>query len=481
MTESKKIRKLKKKLNTLNYITSSANSLLRLISDIIDISKIEAGKIEVKKKDTYINEIIDELNVIFNKEKKNNNKENIEIRTIKAVKNKQFNILTDPYKLKQILINLIGNSLKFISKGYIEFGYEIINEKFLQFFVKDTGIGISKNKKELIFSRFGKIVNKQIKNTGGTGLRLAITKNLIEKLGGKIWFESKVNIGTTFLFTIPYEKSKNVITKNIKETKSKINLKKDIKILVAEDDVFNMMLLVDIIKTHSDKIEIDKAKDGFEAIKLAKKNKYDLIIMDIRMPIMDGYEATKHIRENFSYPKNKIPILGLSAHIIKNELKKGIEIGMTDFLSKPINVELLLKKIANLTNFKETKKETSILINNKGYNSILNLRFFDNLYKNDKEKIKKTLKTYLNKIPEQLNAIEIKNNEEEFENVKLQSHSLKSTLKYIGRKDLSEIAREIEFLAKEKNKKQQIKNKLKILINNWLQIEIEINNYISEF
>ncbi|MBN1250977.1 MAG: response regulator, partial [Bacteroidales bacterium] len=463
------------------YISSSANNLLNLIKDIIDVSKIEAGKVEIENRVAYINKILDELKVIFDNEKLSLEKNDIEISIEKAIEDADFQIITDPNRLKQILINLIGNALKFINRGYIKIGYEIKNDKFLQFFVKDTGIGIPENKMELIFSRFGQIIDKKIKNPGGTGLGLSITKHLIDRLGGEIWVKSKLNFGTTFLFTIPYKKStaKKNVSKPIKIDSKKFE---NLKILAVEDDIINMHLLEDSLKMFSDKIVLDKAKNGFEAIQLAEKNNYDLIIMDVRMPVMDGYEATEHIRNKFPFPKNKVPILGLSAHVIKTEVEKGKKIGMTDFLSKPIELNVLLSKIAQITNSNinlPSDNEQFKKLSETEKQIIIDISFFQNMYKGDIEKINKTLQTYLLQIPQQLNELDVKNKNNELENVKFISHSLKSTLKYLGRLDLSNISKDIEILADKKNTKRQINSKILILKKNWLEIEKELNSFIN--
>ena len=184
------------------YITSSANNLLNLIRDIVDISKIEAGKMTIEKSNCNVNKVLRELKITFEKEKIRQSKNHIDIILNEAIQDKDFLIYTDPFRFHQILINLIGNALKFTENGFIEFGYHIIDKNQLQFYVKDTGIGIPNDKIDFIFSRFGQIIDNKIKNPGGTGLGLSITKHLIGRLGGKIWVESEIGKGTIFFFTI---------------------------------------------------------------------------------------------------------------------------------------------------------------------------------------------------------------------------------------------------------------------------------------
>jgi len=463
------------------YITNSANNLLNLIRDIVDVSKIEAGKINFEKKTCFVNKILKELKMTFENEKQINEKGNIDLILKMANPDEDFAIHSDPFRVSQIFINLLGNALKFIESGYIEFGYILTGKGYLQFYVKDTGIGIPMDKRDLIFSRFGQIVNKKMKNPGGTGLGLSITRYLVEKLGGKIWYESELNIGTTFSFTLPldevsFKKKQSGLTNEQKVIENELN------ILAVEDDPLNMILLVDILSFYADKVKIDKALNGREALKKLKFKNYDLIIMDIRMPEMDGYETTKYIREKLSKPKNEIPILGLSAYVVKEEIEKGKLTGMNDFLSKPINPEKLIEKIQKLTGKKtsnnlkvasnENKKETE-------YVGTLDTSFFENLFKNDRSKINKTLFVYLKEIPIQLESLRTSLENEQFENLKLTGHSMKSTFRYIGRDDMSETAKQIEQLSVSQKDNDLIKSKIDFLISNWKLIEFEIKNKIS--
>ena len=380
------------------YITSSANNLLNLIRDIIDVSKIEAGKISLEKNKCLVNKILRELKFTFEKEKSTQSKEHIDIKLHAASNDDNFAIFTDPFRFHQILVNLIGNSLKFIEKGFIEFGYVINSRKVLQFYVKDTGIGIPEDKIDLIFSRFGQIINNKIKNPGGTGLGLSITKHLVERLGGKIWVDSEEEVGTTFYFTLPFEQieSTNYEQSTIADAIEKLEIK-ELKILAVEDDPINMVLLEDTLKMHIANLKISKAFNGLEALEKLKEQNFDLIIMDIRMPKMDGYTTTQKIRKEFDKPKSKVPILGLSAHALTTEIEKGKQLGMTDFLSKPIQTEDLLLKIKKLTTLVQLDQApASVNMENQPVTETKNidLSFFVKLFKNNKEKIHKTLNEY---------------------------------------------------------------------------------------
>ncbi len=467
------------------YITNSANNLLNLIRDIVDVSKIEAGKMNIEKSPCLVNRILKELTITFEKEKARQFKNHIEIRAKEGIEKPEFAIFTDPYRFHQILINLIGNALKFTERGLIEFGYSINKENFLEFYVKDTGIGIPNDKIDFIFSRFGQIIDNKIKNPGGTGLGLSITKHLVERLGGKIWVESEVGTGTIFSFTLPLE-----IVEKSDDKISKLNSEFDaseighIKILAVEDDKINMILLEDILKINIKNITIEKAENGIEAINKLKSNDFDLIIMDIRMPLLDGYAATKIIREEFPVPKNSIPILGLSAHALNTEIEEGKKLGMNDFLSKPIQPDELFSKIKKLVkNITSNIQDSSV--HEKDFEKqandseqIVNLDFFKKLYKDSKAKINKTLGTYIIQVPEQISLLENshKKNEGNMKNI---AHSLKSTFKYLGRYDISELAREIEYCDEIEHKDLYISERIQKINKHWEIIEKKIREIIA--
>lgn len=467
------------------YIASSANNLLNLIRDIVDISKIEAGRVHIEILDCEVNRILNELRFTFENEKKNQLKDHIRIIMHKGVADNHFAIRTDPYRFHQIMVNLIGNALKFIENGLIEFGYTLKDEKFLVFYVKDTGIGIPADKIDLIFSRFGQIINNKIKNPGGTGLGLSITKYLVERLGGKIWVDSNPGEGTTFYFTLPYlipdRKIKTTIYPDEEITKQKIE---DIKILAVEDDQINMILLEDTLKIYAKNVRLTKAFNGIEAIEKLKEENFDIIIMDVRMPLMDGYETSRQIRRNFPYPKNETPILGLSAHALKDEIEKGKKAGMNDFLVKPVIPEDMILKMNNiLKKVTGITKAISIYDSQNSVNNqkkLIDLVFLRKIFRDDEVKIKNTLGVYLSQIPEQIKLIVESGNTAGVEKLKNAAHSLKSSFKYIGRADLSELARQIELEIDPLKNKSLFNQKISQIKKEWLQIEKQMSKICNE-
>jgi CheY-like chemotaxis protein len=284
------------------------------------------------------------LQYIFNELKIKKKKENIEIRVEPDCLKKNVFIETDPLRLKQILNNLLENSLKYTFRGYIEFGFEDMKDN-LKFFVKDTGVGIKKENQDFIFERFAQVYSTTDKRSGGTGLGLSICKNLIELLGGKVWLESELSIGSIFYFTLPYKEIK--IEDRLKTGDSGISRKK-VKsdynwnnkiILIAEDEELNFKVLESALARTN--VNILRASDGVEAVKIAKNKKCNLVLMDIQMPNMDGYLATKEIKRINS----SLPIIAQTSFAMTGDKNKCFEAGCDDYLSKPFNLEELLIKI----------------------------------------------------------------------------------------------------------------------------------------
>ena len=325
------------KENFVKLINISGNNLLHLIDDIIDISKIEAGQLKIIKKNCQINNILKDIQQSFFEIRKLKDKENIDIRLNENTQNQKITIKTDPLRLTQILTNLIDNALKFTEDGFIEFGYEINNNQELLFYVKDTGIGMAQNKKELVFERFRKIEEDTSRLYRGAGLGLAICKSLVGLLGGTIWVDSTPSTGSTFYFTLPFDKVKSSES-NLHMTIIATNYDwQDKTILVAEDEPANYIYIEEVLKTTNARIL--KAINGKEALDIVKKNKnIDIIIMDIKMPEMDGYEATRHIRKI----NKSIPIISQSAYAMPSDIDKGLKSGMNDYLIKPVKPKVLL-------------------------------------------------------------------------------------------------------------------------------------------
>ncbi len=322
----------------VKIIKESSANLLELIDDIIDLSKIEVEKVKIEKTDFEIKQIMLDLFQKFNKQKP----DCIELIYDNNNKDEQIHINTDPYRFKQIMNNLLDNALKFTESGFINFGFEL-KERFIQFYVKDTGIGIPKDKQEIIFERFRKIEDNSNKFYRGTGLGLTISKKLCQLLGGDMWLESEKEKGATFYFSLPlsvkkihiHDKSDNV--ENIEV--EKLDWKK-YKLLIVEDEDLNYLFLKKLLETTQ--IEIFWAKTGYQAIDFVKENKkLDIILMDIKLPELDGLKATEEIKKI----RPQIPVIAQTAYAMKGDREKILKAGCDDYVAKPIKVQELIYKI----------------------------------------------------------------------------------------------------------------------------------------
>ena len=322
----------------IQIIQISGARMLNTINSIVDISKIESGLMKVDIKETNINEKIEFTYKFFKPEAEIKGLQLLYKNSLPA---KEAIINTDNEKVYGLLTNLIKNAIKFTYDGSIEFGYEKKGE-YLEFYVKDTGVGIPENQKELIFERFRQGSENHTRGYEGSGLGLSICKSYIEMLGGEIWVESEEGKGSTFYFTIPY----NAVSEKQTELKDTVSQEhkgvqlKNLKILIVEDDEISYSLLTRMLQNISQ--EILHAITGVKAVEACRNNPdLDLVLMDIRMPKMDGNEATRQIRQ---FNKDVI-IIAQTAHAFSGDRDNAIEAGCNDNISKPINMTLLYELI----------------------------------------------------------------------------------------------------------------------------------------
>ncbi|NHB68829.1 PAS domain S-box protein [Perlabentimonas gracilis] len=320
-----------------DIIIQSSDQLLAIIDDIICIASIEAGLEKIHETEININSLCKLINDQFSQKAFD---KTVTLSIKAALENNDAIIVTDATKLTQILSNLIGNALKFTKQGYVHFGYTIIDNQ-LEFFVKDSGMGIPKDMQEIIFTRFRQVETTNDQLFGGSGIGLSISKAYVELLGGKIWLNSEIGKGSEFYFTIPYKNANTVKSTDIKSAKGLgFEFKPNQTLLIAEDEDSNFMLLAEWL-AHKE-IRIIRAINGLEAVDVFKSSQHiDMVLMDIKMPIMDGYEATKLIKEL----KPNIPIIALTAYSTDIDRDKALACGCSDFISKPIKKELLLTKV----------------------------------------------------------------------------------------------------------------------------------------
>ena len=325
----------------IQIIEKAGARMLNIINDIVSISSIESGLMKVDLQESNINEQIEYIYTFFKPEVE---AKGMELSFKNTLPSKEAIIKTDREKVFAILTNLVKNAIKYTNKGSIEFGYNK-KEDYIEFFVKDTGIGIPKDRQEAIFERFIQADLEDKMARQGAGLGLAISKAYVEMLSGKIWVESQEGKGSTFYFTIPYNETfkKEIDFENIDVGDGSLNL--NLKILIAEDDESSSQFLTIILDEYAK--EIINVINGNEAVELCRNNPdIDLILLDIQMPDLNGYEATRQIREF----NKEVVIIAQTAYGLSGDREKALDAGCNDYISKPINeneLDALIQKYFN--------------------------------------------------------------------------------------------------------------------------------------
>jgi len=428
----------------LNAIKHSADNLKVIINDILDYSVIESGKVSLEKigfdVDYQIKSVIDSLELQASEKKLKIN--------YKVLKSDFTVLLGDPVRLSQILINLINNAIKFTSEGEISVTLSCERGKgnmaIAKFEVKDTGIGISENKLDHIFDTFKQADESITRKYGGTGLGLAISKQLVELQNGSISVKSEVNKGTSFYFTIPYEIGSEIDLihkpRDGKNGSAKLNKSKfaGLKILLVEDNDINRLYASTILKKWD--CICDEAVNGEIALELLRKNDYDLVLMDVHMPVMDGLEATRIIRKSFVPPKKDIPIIAFTANAIKGEKEDYMEIGMNGYISKPFIPDELHSLISKFYN-------PNIEVNNAPTftSPFANLNYLKTISDGNKEFLQDIVLTFIAQTPPLLTEMEEAVIATNWKLVGDLAHKIKPNLTLLGINQLSDLILSIEL------------------------------------
>ena len=355
-----------------------------------------------------------------------------------------------------MLSNLISNAIKFTEKGGITVSVNVKNETaeriWIELIVSDTGIGIPADKVETVFESFTQASPETTRKYGGTGLGLAIVKKLLELQNGFIALKSHMNVGTTFTFTIPYEKVEygNNETQHPLEIKSEVENFFGLKVLLVEDNLLNQKLVTKLLEDLNCRVDI--ANNGLEAIEKVKTHHYEIIIMDIQMPEMDGLQATRIMRNQLGIIT---PIIALTAHTFKEEEDKCIEAGMNDFLSKPFTRGDLFRIIrANID---------SKLAPNANSTKLTDLTFLNELADGNKEFIKKMLEIYVKQTPENIGSLETFAADNNYDGISSVAHKMRSSVPYVGLAEVEKLLEKLEFEAKQR-----------INVNNYAHLVSEI-------
>ena len=420
----------------LRLIKQSADNLLVIINDILDLSKIRSGKIQFEIIDINIREMMRAIFMATN---------------IKAVeKNLEYNFSVDTQipaivrgdrvRLNQILLNLISNAVKFTEKGRVHYSVELISKEngkiFIQFKVEDSGIGIPEKEQLKIFESYRQASADTTRKFGGTGLGLPIVKQLVELQGGEIHINSKSGEGSTFYFTLPFEL--NEIAEETTEEKisskeknqPEIETEKNgINILLVDDNFINRLLVIHLLDDKG--YTVIEAENGYQAIEKLKEEDIDLVLMDISMPDLDGLEATRIIRKMDEAYLRKVPIIAMTAHAFQEQINEALDSGMNDYLSKPFKPEELFQKITNQLNpgvNEEIETGKIEIADEKFYD----LSFLTQYYDNEQEFINSILSLYVKETPSSIIQIEEALNKNDWVAFKALAHKIKTNIMMMG-------------------------------------------------
>jgi len=441
-------------VNYLEAISKSSSTLLYIINDILDLSKIEAGKMSLEAIDFSVSDVLNQVKDTLNYRAE---EKGLSIIIDKA-EDMEDVVVGDPHRLNQILMNLGGNAVKFTEKGSIELKVE--NEKMkdgkvsLKFSITDTGIGIPKDKMQTLFQDFTQVNSSDTRNYGGTGLGLSISKKLVELHGGNIWVNSVEDRGTTFSFSITYPvgSAKKLQQTVMQEQNVDGSILDGLKILLVDDNEYNRLVAEETLLLKA-KVSVSAVVNGQDAIDILKKNKFDVILMDIQMPVMNGYDASSYIRNQM---KIETPIVALTASVLRNDLDKCYLSGMNAYIPKPFKAWQLIATIAEVTGRKtespiSPKEEPKKGIRNAENNTVTDLTYLKKFCENDEARMKKYTRLYLEAVPGFKEKINAGSGTENMTEIALQVHSFKPKWMMMGMKGATELAIKIDRLCKENN------------------------------
>ncbi len=445
-------------------IKVASEHLLVLINDVLDFSKIDAGKLELE---TIPFDLKDVLNNAIETFRIKANKKNLPILLI-TDEGLPHHLIGDPTRLTQILLNLLSNAIKFTEDGKIELLVKVFMEDLqyvnLSFSVKDTGIGIPKEKLDSIFNSFTQVSSDTRRRFGGTGLGLTITKKLVELQGGTISVKSKEDEGTTFTFFLKFKKA-NEADFTQQQAVHHISFQPlgKLTILIAEDNQLNQVVARDTIKKWGKEIVIDIANNGREAVEKIKQKKYDIILMDVQMPEMSGYEATQYIRHKLG--QKDLPILAMTAYATTGEAEKTLMVGMDDYISKPFVPHKLYQKIAKLTGQsaaittvieEQILEEDVAIVVQQNLQRVTDLTFLNQSTSDDKALKEKMIHILLTETPDEMMKLQALLANENWPRFAAVAHKFKSSITFMGLHAMKSVVKNLQTYAEKQQELDKI-------------------------
>ncbi len=477
----------------------SAESLLEIINDILDLSKIESGKIELEEKSFSLNNIIDNAISLLSIKIKEKG-----LRILKDIQiNSSFDLIGDPTKIRQIYINLISNAIKFTDKGEIVIHVETQKcegkKMKIYSYIQDSGVGIPKDKQITLFKPFSQVDSSYTRKYGGTGLGLVICKEYINMMGGDINLESEEGKGSTFKFTLNLKAQDKITGFNVSTSfdrvynlgSEKMQIKNEInpneleddelkvkrskqKLLLAEDNIINQKVAIKLLNNAG--YYVEAVDNGLKAVNAVKNDSYSLVLMDIQMPEMDGLTASSEIRK-LKNEKKDIPIIAITAHALAGDKEKCLSMGMNDYITKPIIANKLIGAIDRLLGIKEDK--VLLKENKKMETKIFDFEHLDKISMGDTAFQKDILSTYIEDVEKRTQKLEASFYQKDFQKLTKEAHTVKGASYSVGATRIGDEALAIEISCKHNdivNLDLRIKN-IKKAVSETTEI---INDYLKQ-
>lgn len=466
----------------LTMVRKSVEHLLYLINDVLDLTKLQAGKLNLEtigfRPQEVINDVVTFISPLA-KEK--------QIEIICDIKTEDSLILLgDPFRLRQILLNLISNSIKFTQKGKVTVKLSKLMQNTESIIVRleviDTGVGMSENQLKKVFNEFEQADVSTSRNYGGTGLGLSIVSMLVKLHDGRVDLFSNLKEGTTVMVEIPYTIGTEEDIKAFEENKNKVELTipKNLKILIVDDEEYNRKLLFTILKKYH--VVYTEAKTGLEAVKEMEHNDYDLVLMDARMPDLDGLEASKEIRKLTSVTKKNVPIIALTAAVTEEDRKECKNAGMNGFLAKPFKENDLLREINNVLNINHSdsiKKVNEPKVTPKVVDKNIDFTDLKNLSDGDIKFYKDMLQTFLDSTLSGIEEMEIAVYEEDWDMLAGYAHKICAPCKHLSANLLYKYLKEMEVNCRNKNNLDTLEKTFKLVKKEFNSIKITIDKELK--
>jgi PAS domain S-box-containing protein len=436
----------------LHTINMAADHLLVVINDILDISKIEAGKLELESTAFHPAEVLQHVVRIMQPRAE---EKGLELK-IDIDANIAPVLIGDAHRINQILLNQISNAIKFTEKGGVTVSGRLQKKvgqtQVIEFRIRDTGIGIAEDFLANIFEKFSQEDRTTARKYGGTGLGMAITKELVELMDGQISINSKKDIGTEIIISLPFEIGSTADLPEQKQDFTNSASLEGVRILLAEDNEMNRLVANTVLENYG--VLITEAKNGAEAVKALQKDAYDLVLMDMQMPVMGGLEATVIIRQEL---KLKLPIIALTANAIKGDSERCLAVGMNGFVSKPFEEHDLINEIAKVLNLDTAKPREGADASAQADKPLFSLAKLEQIGRGDDVFIKRMIDLFLEQTPEAIAEMRDAFKQEDFKAIKLLAHKVKPMIDTLEITLLKEVIREIENFSESPAKKKQLK------------------------